>query len=219
MNNRYPEWLNFHVNKNYTVREWLELIAEYYATDFNPSNRGRPSMLTKEVALALFGEYVNTGYMVYALDKLGLNRSTEWRWRNQYRSVRDMHVLVDAYIRWSKKRSPYSYYSIRQRQLRILQRQRGSINSLYQHYRGRPSLYRDEYPKLVKPTMQATADELSVCKRTLINWMKEYPDFNRSVLLRRLEWQLPLFDRQYEGFAKQLEGLGILLDSENTEGV
>lgn len=69
--------------------------------------------------------------------------------------------------------------------------------------------------------MRGTAKELAVCKRTLINWTKKYPEFNKAVLLRRLEWQLPLFDRQYDELAQQVAastGLSDFLNpKENTD--
>ena len=202
--NRYPGWVESHLRENLTLAEWFDAITVFYQSDFQCNHTGRPSKLTKELAIQLFLEYARTGYMKYALEKIGLHRSTAWRWKQQYRSIDDMYRLAHALNQNHRAEYPFLWKRRRMQRIRLLQRERGLFNSPHKHSRGRPTLYSYQYSKLVKPTMRGTAKELAVCKRTLINWTKKYPEFNKAVLLRRLEWQLPLFDKQYDELAQQV---------------
>ena len=49
----YPPWILDHKGEQVTVKEWLEIIVDYYPSDFVHHLPGRPSMLSKEIVLQL----------------------------------------------------------------------------------------------------------------------------------------------------------------------
>jgi len=204
MNNQYPEWLLRHQGEDLTVAEWLEIIAEYYASDFIPESQGRPSKLSRAIALKLFCEYMNTGYMVYALDIVGLDRSTEWRWRRKYQSIRDMYKLVKEFNCHFVKQNSHFCNVRRHRQIRLLQRKRGGVSSPHKKLIGRPSAYCPSFVTKVEPTLEATALKMGVSKRTVITWMDTYPEFRKEILLKRLVRLLPIFEKQCERLESKL---------------
>ena len=204
MKNQYPEWLLIHKGEDITVAEWLKIIAEYYAYDFVPVSLGCPSKLSSETALQIFYEYANTGYMVYALDTVGLDRSTESRWRRKYQSIRDMYKLVKEYNRNFVKQNPQFCNVRRHRQIQLLQRERGGVSSPHKKLIGRPSAYSPSFVIKVEPTLEATALKLGVSKRTVITWMDTYPEFRKEILLKRLVRLLPIFEKQWERLEAKL---------------
>jgi len=96
MNNHYPGRYLAHKSDKLSVARWLEIISDFYEEDFTPESTGRPTKLSKDEALKLFSLYADTGYMTYALQELGIQHSTEWRWRKRYRSIHDMHMIIRA---------------------------------------------------------------------------------------------------------------------------
>ncbi|NQT60379.1 MAG: hypothetical protein HQ557_15480 [Bacteroidetes bacterium] len=207
-NYQLPQWHQNHIGEKLTVGEWLHVIANHYASEFPEHKHGRPSKLTKEFAIKLFGDYVNLGYMTYALDKLEINRSTLWRWKRKFRLVRDMYAFVTFFNRYEKYKMPHKWREQRRMQLRVLQRKRGTLSSLRDYCKGRPSRYSSTMNRKVQSTMQETADKFGVSKRTVINWVHQHPEFRKTVLLKRLEWQLPMFEKQIEGLNEQVDKRG-----------
>jgi hypothetical protein len=205
MNNQYPEWLLLHKDEKPTVGEWLKIIAEYYASDLNPESQGRPSKLSKDIALKLFYEYANTGYMVYALDSVGLDRSTELRWRKLNPAIRDMHILVKAFLTQAKTQKPAYWAFHHRQQMRVMQRKKGMFSLPTRNSWGRPSLFKSEYCQSVETTIESTAKACKVSKQTIISWSKEYPEFKSSLLLKRLERVAPLYEKRADTLEKQIQ--------------
>jgi len=203
----YPQWMEDHKNEKVTVSEWLEIIADYYPADFVHNQPGRPSMLSKDTALQLYGEFANTGFLKYALEKVGLHRSTVWRWRRRYRSIHDMHFLVETFIRYQKEKFPQFWRKTREMQLRVLRRKSGRLLSLKDITIGRPPVYDPLIHTDVESSLEDTAKKFGLCKRTIQNWVKNYPEFERDTLLTRLQWLLPTYEKLGERYKKEDEAI------------
>ena len=204
---KYPQWILNHKGEQVTVKEWIEIIADYHPNDFIHHHSGRPSMLSKEIVLQLYGEYANTGFLKYGLEKVGLHRSTVWRWRREYRSIHDMHFLVETFIRYQKEKFPQFWRKARQMQLRILQHKRGTLISMKDISIGRPPVYDPLIHTDVESSLEDTAKKFGVCKRTIQNWVKNYPEFQRDTLLKRLQWLLPTYEKLGERLKKEDEAI------------
>jgi transposase-like protein len=198
-----PQWIKDHKDQKLTVGEWLEIIADYNQSDFSHLQKGRPKKFSKELALQLYGAYANTGFMTYALEEFGLHRGTVWRWRRQYQSIHDMHILVETYLKYQKKKFPQFWRKHREKQLRVLRHKRGRLISMNDVIIGRPPIYNPSIHTDVESSLEATAEKFGVCKRTIKNWVKNYPEFERDSLIKRLQWQLPAFEEQVEELEKE----------------
>jgi transposase-like protein len=212
MEKHYPKWFEDQMQKSQidehlSVKQWLELIACSYSEEFpiNHENQpGRPSKLTQQMALDLYGAFTNYGFMEPAADSLHINRSTVWRWKKKNPAIRDMHILVKAFLSQAKTQKP-AYWAFRHRgQIRVMQRKKGIFSSPTRNAWGRPSLYKSEYCQSVATTIESTAKTCKVSKRTVITWSKEYPEFRSSLLLKRLERFAPLYEKQADKLEKQI---------------
>jgi hypothetical protein len=220
MHQNYPKWVLPHIGKEYSLRGWLEIIADFYNADFyvHPHAYGCPTKLTKEAAISLFLEFSNWGFMTYALEEVGINRSTLWRWRNQFSSIHDMHILTTAYVQQQKAANPKVWETKRAYQMILLQQKKGVISSLPEKLVGRSSLYNPEKHTEVESTLEATAEKLGVSKRTVITWMQKYPEFKKKMLLKRLDWQLPMFEKQIERLEAEGFPSGVHYKNSNSHG-
>ena len=89
--------------KQYTIGDWVDLIAEYYTDEFLPQSSRKPTILTKDLVTNIFKRYALYGYMTYALAEMGVERSTLWRWRKKSQAIKDMYIVVEAYIKYQKR--------------------------------------------------------------------------------------------------------------------
>ena len=207
MQKNYPEWARSHVGKKYSLRDWLEIIVDFFTSEFyvREHEYGRPTKLTKELAINLYMEFSSRGFMAYSLEEFHVNRSTLWRWRRVYRSIHDMHILTTAYVQNQKRSYPDVWKSNRAYQLIVLQRKRGVLSSLREIKIGRPTLYNPEKHSEVESTLEATADKFGVSRRTIINWMHMHPEFKSNILYKRIDWQLPMFEKMIKHFKEEVE--------------
>lgn len=119
--NHYLDWLESHARKELTLAEWFDVITTFYSIDFQGSNTGRPSKLKKRVAIQFFLEYGKSDYMKYALEKVGVYRSTAWPWKHRYWTVDAMYRLAPTLNYKQRAEFPFYWKRIRKQRIRLLQ--------------------------------------------------------------------------------------------------
>lgn len=202
--NHYLDWLESHARKELTLAEWFDVITTFYSIDFQGSNTGRPSKLKKRVAIQFFLEYGKSDYMKYALEKVGVYRSTAWPWKHRYWTVDAMYRLAPTLNYKQRAEFPFYWKRIRKQRIRLLQQKRGGGSSPSRNSIGRRSAYKSFFVTRVESTLEATAQKLGVSMRTVITWMGTYPKFRRAILLRWLGRELPIFEKHCNRFEVDL---------------
>ncbi len=217
LRNETPQWVLDHRRENVTMQDWMNIIADYYAPDFEQSGTGRPRRLTRSIAMKLFEEFVNSGSMPIALEKVGIHRSTVWRWRQKYLSIYYMDLVVRAFNKHQKEHYSSFWDRRRKQHLRVLQRKRGVFTSLKDYQYGRPTTYDPDKHLEVEDTLEETAEKFGVSKRTVINWMRLHYEFRQRIMLRRIEKRIPGFEREAHKLFQEGESLGIVIDTSYSE--